>query len=156
MIARLRELFSFSVTNTQQKNNINFNIETVNCPLKEMMCEVHHSAINKSFLEFEKYRKEKDFKSSIETLQSAFHRTIELMDHPCTNCAQQLRSSIFESLENIHSELEKMTKGFFGKKLFKSSYLRADNVLKEFKTKGIHSTNQINDNKKRFLGNHLN
>jgi len=156
MIAKLRELFSFLVTNTQHDSERQFNIELVNCPLKEMMCQGHHSSINKSFIESETYRKEKDFNNSIETLKSAFDRTTELMQHPCTSCAQHFRSTIAESMENIHDELGKMSKGLFGRKRYKSSFKKAENVLREFENNGIHKSNQINNKRKLFLGNHLN
>jgi hypothetical protein len=156
MIEMLRELFSFSVTESKHNKVKQYNFELVNCPLKEMMCKVHHSAINEKFLESEKYRKEKDFNSSIEILKIALNRTTELMEHPCTKCAQHFRSNIIEYLESIHGELEKMSKGFFGKRRHKSSCLKAYNVLKEFENKGIRNTIQIYDFKNKFLGNHLN
>lgn len=157
MIAKLKELFSFSVTNTEHKNSRQNYYELVSCPLKDMICKVHHSDINNSFLESEKFRKEEDFINSIETLKIAFDRTIELMNHPCTNCAEHFRSTIVESLENIHNELGKKSNGFFGKKRFKSSYLRSIHLLKEFESKGgMGNSNLNNDNKKRFLGNYLN
>jgi hypothetical protein len=156
MIAKLRELFSFSLTETQKKNKNSNNIELSNCPLREMMCKVHHTAINKSFENSEKYRKEKDFINSIEYLESAFSRTSELMEHPCTNCAQHYRSVIYDSIIVMHEELDKKSKGFFGKKRYKRMFQKADSVLKEFEGKGIHNSNHININNKSFLGNYLN
>lgn len=154
MIAKFRDLFSFPVTNSKHKNDGHYNFELVNCPLKEMICEAHHSSINKSFQESEKYLKERDYNSSIETLKSAFDRTVQLMEHPCTYCAHHFRSSIVESLENIHDELRKKSNNFFTKKYVKQSYIIADNTLKEFESKGIRPINH--NNKNRFLGNHLN
>jgi hypothetical protein len=152
----MRKLFSFSETETENFNVKKEKIELVSCPLKEMMCKFHLSAVNKSYLQSEKYRKEKDFHMSIETLKSAFNKTTELMEHPCTKCAQLYRSNIIESLENIHGELEEMSKGIFGNKRYQSSYIKADNVLKEFENVGQSKTFQLNESKERFLGNYLN
>lgn len=156
MIAKLRELFSFSLTDTQHKNKNSDNFELANCPLKEMMCKVHHNVINKNIEEFDKYRKEKDFIKSIEKLESAFNRTTYLMEHPCTNCVQHFRSVIYDSLIVMHGELENKSKGFFRKKRYKLMFQKADLVLKEFEKKGIHNSNQIKMNNKSFLGNYLN
>jgi hypothetical protein len=153
----MRDLFSFSITDTDESTNDKPDkIELVSCPLKEMMCKFHLSAINKSFLESELYRREKDFHRSIETLKSAFNKTTELMEHPCTKCAQLFRSTIIESLENIHGELENMSKGIFGNKRYQSSYIKVDNLLKEFENVGQRDKVQLNESKEQFLGNHLN
>jgi len=152
----LRELLSFFVTESRTYNDRLNKNELVNCPLREIMCKEHHSAINKNFLESEQYRKELDFTNSIDTLKIAFNRTTDLMLLPCTKCAQQFRSTIIESMENIHSELGKKTKGIFGKKCYTASYNKAESVLKEFENIGAHSSSQINDAQKMFLGNHLN
>ena len=156
MIELLRELFSFSVTESKQIKSRQYNFEFINCPLKEMMCKVHHSVISEKLMESEEYRKEKDYNNSLETLKIALNRTTDLIDHPCTRCAYHLRSNIIEYLENVKGELEKMSKGIFGKKRYKSSYLKASNVLKEFENKSFHNFIQIHDNKNQFLGRHLN
>ena len=156
MIERLRELFSFNVTSPEQKTDNGHIIELVSCPLHEIICNVHLTAINDNIKESEKYRKEKDFNKSIETLKSAFQKSTELLNHPCTSCAHQLRSKIFESLENINDELEKKSKGLFSRKKYKSSYLKAKRVLQEFKLEGVSNKFEINNSGKQFLGNHLN
>ncbi len=78
------------------------------------------------------------------------------MDHPCTRCVRLYRSNIVESLENIHGELEKMSSGVFGNKRFHSSYIKADNLLKEFENVGLDYKFQLNETKGQFLGNYLN
>ena len=152
----MRRLFSFSATETENYKDKQFKIELVSCPLKEMMCKFHLSTIDKSYLESEQYRKEGDFQKSINTLKSAFNKTTELMEHPCTKCAQFYRSSIIESLENIHEELENITSGIFGNKKYQSSYINANNVLKEFENVGKSKKFQLNESNERFLGKYLN
>jgi hypothetical protein len=49
-----------------------------------------------------------------------------------------------------------MSKGIFGKKRYKSSYLMANDVLKEFENKSFNNSIQIDNNKNQFLGRHLN
>jgi hypothetical protein len=156
MKASMKRLFSFSATETEYISSIKEKIELVNCPLKEMMCKFHLSAINSSYLQSEQYRKEKDYHRSIDSLKSAFNKTNELMDLPCTRCARLYRSNIVESLEIIHDELEKMSTGIFGNKRFQSSYLKVDNFLKEFENIGLGNKFQLNESKEQFLGNFLN
>jgi len=152
----MRKLFSFSATEIKNYKEKQFKIELVSCPLKEMMCKFHLSAIDKNYHESEQYRKDGDFQKSINTLKSAFDKTTELMDHPCTKCAQFYRSSIIESMENIHEELENITIGIFGNKKYQSVYINANSVLKEFENVGKSQKFQLNESKEKFLGNYLN
>ncbi|HPE75837.1 MAG TPA: hypothetical protein P5210_04095 [Draconibacterium sp.] len=156
MIERLRELFSFYITSPEQKTDNLPNVELVSCPLREIICNVHLTAINNSLLESEKFRKDKDFDNSIETLKYAFKKSTELLNHPCTNCAQHFRTKISESLENIHDELEKKSKGVFRRKKYKLIYNRSKSLLKEIKLDMANDKLKLNHSNKRFLGNHLN
>jgi hypothetical protein len=152
--SKIRELFS--QINTKHSKKIQEKIELVNCPLKEIMCETHLTTIYTSFLESEQFRVEKNFDQSIETLRSAFFKTSELLNHPCTRCANHYRSNIIESLESIHGELEKMVKGIFAIKRYQSSYLKADKILKELESEKLNSKFYLNEPKEKFLGNYLN
>lgn len=156
MIERLRELFSFNVTSPKQKPDNGLNVELVSCPLREIICNVHLKTINDYLIESEKYRREIDFNKSIDTLKSAFHRSAELLNHPCTNCAMHFRSKIIESLESINDELEKKSKGLFSRKKNKLIYLRAKSVLREFELEDVNYKSKFNNSSKRFLGNYLN
>ncbi len=156
MIERLRELFSFYVKSPEQKTNRDHNIELVSCPLREMICNTHLSAINDSLIKSENYRKKEDYNKSVETLKNAFLKSTELMNRPCSSCAQHFRTKIYESLENINDELEKKSKGFFSRKKIKSSYKKAKSALNEFESTGANSKLHFDTSGKRFLGNHLN
>jgi hypothetical protein len=156
MKAMMRKLFSFSATETDNFKDKQLKIELVSCPLKEMMCKFHLSSIDKSYHESEQYRKDGDFEKSINTLKGAFIKTNELMDRPCTKCAQFYRTNIIESLENIHEELESIATGIFGNKKYQSVYINANSVLKEFENVGKSKKFQLNESKERFLGNYLN
>jgi hypothetical protein len=156
MKASMKRFFTFSLSQTEvfiDNQNIT---ETINCPLKEMMCKVHLTDINKSYLESEQLRKEKDYLKSIESLKIAFKKATELMDNPCTKCAQNFRLSIIKSLVNIHDELEELSKGFFGDKNYLPVYLKSVETLAEFKNAKYLNSVQSFESKERFLGNHLN
>jgi len=132
MKTRMKELFSFTIKETDHSKNKTNKIELVSCPLRDVICKGHLNEVNNNYLQSEQYHREKEFKKSIETLKSAFYKTTELVEHPCANCVQLFRSTIFKSMENIHGELETMSKGFFGSKRYQSSYISADNALREF------------------------
>jgi len=152
----MRRLFTLSGIATEQIEVKQEKIELVSCPLREMMCNVHLSAINNGYTEAEQHRKTKDFSRAIDTLKSTFYKTTELMDHPCTKCVHHYRSNIIDSLEIIHDDLEKITSGIFGDKRHQPIYLKAINALKEFENVKLSNKFQLNESKDRFLGNHLN
>ena len=156
MKANMNRLLSLSVTDSEYFSDSQNKIEFVSCPLKEIMCKGHLIEVNKSFIESENYRRKKDFQLTIETLKNAFYRTFELNESPCSNCTKLFRSTITESLENIHYELDMMTKGIFGNKRYRSSYQQADIVLKEFENLGLRETLQLNVSKNQFSDNYLN
>ncbi len=155
MKASMRKLFSFSVTDTEYFEVEKDKIELLGCSCKDMTCRKQLLLVNKCYVESEHYYREKDFKRSIDILKSAFYSTLELTEIPCSKCAMVFRSTITESLENIHSELKKMSTGLFGYKRFQSSYLMADHVLKELKDVGLSATIKIRESNERFpVSNH--
>jgi hypothetical protein len=154
MKANMNKLFSFSASDSEYFYDKQDKIELLSCPRKEMMCKEHLSLVNKCYVEAEHYRKEKDYERSIDTLKSAFYKTTELVDQSCSKCAELFRSTITESLENVHCELEKMSTGIFSKKRYQSSYLMADNILKEFENVRLFNTFQLHRSKDRFIGNY--
>ena len=124
MKANMRKLFSIAGLDTEQIEIRKERVELVNCPLREMMCNTHLSMVNKRYLEAEQHRKEKEFNVSIDKLKSAFFKTTELLDHPCTRCVHNYQSIIIDSLENIHVELDRTTSGFFGNKRLLATFLK--------------------------------
>ncbi len=120
-------------SDTEYFNDQQDKIELVGCPLDGKHCSEHRKLINKSFTESTRNRRDKDYYNSIETLKRAFLKTTELTESPCKKCAVFYRSTITDSVQLIHSELQKMSTGLFRTKRFHSSYEKAENVLKEFK-----------------------
>ncbi|RIH63791.1 hypothetical protein D1164_17810 [Mariniphaga sediminis] len=109
--------------------------ELVNCPLKGKYCKRQLPEINQSYSESEQYRKNKEYRNSIDALKNAYSTTTELKEDSCSRCVNFFRSSITESLEDIHGELHKMSTGLFRTKRFESSYFMLGDLLKELKMK---------------------
>jgi len=156
MKAKIKRFFTFSLSQTEAFIDNQNITETINCPLKEMLCKVPLSNINKSILESEQFRKEKDYLKSIESLKIAFTKATDLMDNPCTKCAQNFRFNIIKSLTIIHDELEELSTGFFGDKNYFPVYLKSVETLSEFKNAKYLNSDHSYESKERFLGNYLN
>lgn len=114
-------------------------IELLGCQRGGTNCVDHRAEINKNFQDSHAFHREKDYRRSIEALQNAFHKTSELEEHSCLRCAEFFRSTITDSLENIHDDLHRISTGLFKKKRFQSSYVMAQNVLNEFKKNSTNS-----------------
>ncbi len=156
MKASLKKFLTFSLSQTEEFVDNQDVVEVINCPLKEMMCKVHLTDIYKNYVQSELYRKEKDYLKSINCLKTAFNKATELMDNPCTKCAQHFRLSIINTMVNIHDELEETSKGIFGDKNYQPVYLKSVEVLNEFKNAKYLNTVHLNESKVRFIGNFLN
>jgi hypothetical protein len=128
-------------------------IEFVKCPKKEMKCKEQLTVINKIYIDTEFYRREKDYKSSIETLKNAFYITTELTEKPCTKCAEVFRATVIDSLENIHSELKNITTGIFGNKKYQSSLTLSQNALNELKSYNLRDTLNLNNSSESCIEN---
>jgi hypothetical protein len=154
MKTNLKKLFSFSASDTEYLNEKQDKIELLSCPRNGIICQEHLAVVNKCYVESEHYRKERDFDRSIDTLKSAFYKTTELSELPCSKCASLFRLTITESMEDMHKELGKMSNGIFSKKRYQTSYQLAGKVLKEFENVTICNTLQLNESKRRYIGNY--
>lgn len=132
---KMKGIFSLSVRESKYFNDKQDKIELVDCPRGEKVCMEHLSAINKSFLVSSRKMRNKDYTDSIEALKGAFYKTNELQEPSCIKCADLFRSTITQSLEIIHEDLQKMTGGLFFRKRYQYSYSLANSVLEEFKKK---------------------
>jgi len=133
-----RGLFSLFNLNSEQLNDGQGKIELVSCPHLGEGCKKHISEINESFLASNKYFRNSEYSRAIEELKSAFYTTNEINTNSCISCAELFRSTIQESLENIHEDLQKMTSGIFRRKQYQSSYELATEVLDEFRKRSNH------------------
>jgi hypothetical protein len=142
------------VLDSEYLNKSQDKFEIVKCPKKEIVCQQQLSVINKIYVDTEFYRSEKDYKSSIETLRNAFYITTELTETACTKCAEAFRTEVIKSIENIYSELRKITSGYFGNKNYRQSLTLAENVLTELKSFNLRDTLQMNlSSNKRYIEN---
>ena len=122
--------------NTSLNHNSN-KIELVSCPRNGVKCKNHLAAINEDYSESSIYHQNREYQKSIEALNNAFTKTFELKEDTCTKCANMFRSTIIQSLEDIHLELHSMSKGLFKTKRYQSSYILAGNVLNNLKSTNI-------------------
>lgn len=125
----------FSGTNKGDNNARPGKIELLDCQFGGEKCKEHLSVVNENYLEFQEYRKGKEYEKSIAALKNAFDKTTELQEDSCLKCAALFRATITESLENIHDELQRMSTGIFKTKRYESSCIEARNVLNEFQEK---------------------
>lgn len=131
MKTNMRKLFSLSVIDSEYFNDQQDKIELVSSIELAAECKEYLKLINKNYLESDRYRREKDFQRSIEKLQNAFYRTMELKDTPFTKYSNLIRVIITDSLNSIKWELRYMSTGLFRSKRYLSSYEKVDQVLEE-------------------------
>jgi hypothetical protein len=135
MTSKKKGLFSISVTENEYFHDNQDKIELVNCSQGGKLCKNQLSVINESFLKSKRYHRDKDYERSIEALKMAFSETFEFQESLCVNCAGLFRSTIIQSLEEMHTELQEMSSGLFKSGRYKASYILATDVLKTFKEK---------------------
>jgi len=131
MKTNMRKLFSLSVIDSEYFNDKQDKIELVSNIELAAECKEYLNLINKNYYESDRYRREKDFQRSIEKLQNAFYRTVELKDTPFTKYSDLVRIIITDSLNSIKGELRYMSTGLFRSKHYLSSYEKVDQVLEE-------------------------
>ena len=146
-----KNLFSVSVEEFENTDYKQDKFEVVSCPRKEMKCNKQLSVINTYYNASEHFHREKDYQNSIESLQNAFYKTLDLNDQPCARCAALFRSVIIESVENKRNELYKMTKGFFGNKHYQPGLLLSEKVLSELKKVETYQNLKKNEDKQLYI-----
>jgi hypothetical protein len=143
-----KRLSSLSGPESEDFNNKKNKFELVSCSVENMKCTEHLFVINKNYHELDTFLRDKDFRRSIEKLESAFYKTMEFRDVQCMKCMDFFRATITDSLRGIKKELEKMTTGFFGNKHYMPSYILANNTLQELEKLQLCNTEQ-------FMGSYL-
>ncbi len=121
-------------------------IELLSCPNGKTTCKELLLVINKNFVIAHQAFIDKDFNRSIDLLKNTYYKTAELTDAQCQKCANLFRSTINDSLKDIHIDLNKMASGLFGKKSYRPICNKALNVLTEFDKAKINGSLQ----KERF------
>ncbi len=133
MKGKLRRLFTFSVIASEYCNDGLDKIEVEGCTLPGKNCKKNLLVINRSFHESQRFFLNKDYPRSIEELKLAFYHTNEIEESYCCQCTHVFRSTLTQSLEYIHEDLQKMTTGFLKTNRYIESYQMACNVLDDFR-----------------------
>lgn len=110
-------------------------IELLGCPFGGNTCKNQLAVINNNYSESARHQQEKNYQKAIELLKSAYYKTHELQKSSCVKCAAMFRTTITQSLEDMHKELERMSTGIFRNKRYYGVYVEAGNVLKELSQK---------------------
>ena len=126
-------LFLLSASESDYFDDNQDKFELVACPIDGKPCMTHIKEINASMKESVIHFRNKDYPRSIEVLKGAYYITDKIHDQSCKNCNELFRLTIYQTLESIRTDLQKMTTGFFSNKRFKSSYKLACNVSDEIR-----------------------
>jgi hypothetical protein len=81
-------------------------------------CREVISKINTYLVQSRNFFIDKDFVKAIEMKKLAFDETFNFSQDTCQGCGLTIRNHIYSSAKEMVSELEKMTRGWFGKKKF--------------------------------------
>ena len=122
MKANIKKLFSLSMREEEYNKQEKF--ELVSCPINEKFCKELRPAINKDYLVAQQFHLNKDYQKSIETLKSAYSKTLVLREPACAGCAEFFRDTIKQYMGEIQTEQKKTSIGFLNfkrHKLFQSS-----------------------------------
>lgn len=152
MNVKLKKLFSLVEEDSNYFHDNVDKIQLEKCPRDKQMCKEHLAIVNNSHVESNKYRYDKNFQGSIETLKNAFYVTFELNEKSCKKCTNFFRSTLTKSLEDMHVELGKMSKGIFKTKRYQTDYIETSKVLMELKNLKKSNIVELNKQKHYFVG----
>ena len=110
MKANIKNLFSLSMREEDFSKQEKF--ELVSCPINEKYCNKIRPAINKDYLVAQQFHLNKDYQKSIETLKSAYSKTLVLREPACAGCAEFFQETIQQYLGEIQKEQKKVSFGF--------------------------------------------
>ncbi len=120
-----------------QKGN---KFELVNCSLDGFYCKKDIlPEINKLYEQSDTYRVNREFQKSIDLLNQAYQKTLELKDISCAKCVGFFQNNITETLELIQKELSEMSQGVFSKNRYQFAFSKLGGIL--------HKMNQYKDSK---------
>ena len=99
----------------------------VSCPVKESFCHQVLDEINELYAESELARINNEYLKSVELLQEAYYKTLNLSESSCIKCANLFQSNINQTLEIMKDELYEMSHGIFRTKSNNLAYTRLCN-----------------------------
>lgn len=123
-------------------NDISDKIEyTGNDEAIEKICMKYLPAINEYFRESDRFYRDKNFDRSIEALKNAYDLAGEITEEKGQQCSLFFQATVIQSLENIHNELDRMSRGLFATRKYQPQFENADRLLKRIrKTKEVTNT----------------
>ena len=130
MRTTIKNLFSLSITDTEYFENRKEKFELVSCPIKKMFCKETIASINEDYLMSQKYHLNKEYEKSLESLKSAYYKTMILAEPACAGCGDFFRSTIKQSMEAIKNEKYTMSLRLFNFKRYQIAPLNIESVLK--------------------------
>ncbi len=146
-----RKSYSLTATDSDYFNDNKDKIEIVSCVNNEVKCKKQLSLINKSYLESEQLRRDKDYPRSIEKLKNAFLKTTELRDLKCQKCTMFFQQTISDSLNEMKGELEKLTTGFFARKYYKPSFTLVSQTILDLEKVRLQNSLKTKQNKTKNI-----
>ncbi|HKI89650.1 MAG TPA: hypothetical protein VKA38_11530 [Draconibacterium sp.] len=131
MKANIKNLFSLSMTDDEYFNDKQEKFELVSCPIHEKFCKELRPSINEDYLISQHFQLDKNYQKSIESLNSAYNKTLVLTDPACAGCSDFFRTTIKQSIEEVKNEHKKISVGLFNYKRYRLSSIQLETVLKE-------------------------
>ena len=122
MGASRKSRFSFQDDGGGDLNPRDDKFKLVSCPRNALRCRGVLPQVNQLYSESELARINKEYQRSIELLQQAYYKTLELNQPTCENCVKLFHSSIKETLETLHKEINKNSSRNSGKKRMQLVY----------------------------------
>lgn len=129
------KMFSIAALESEYFEENKDKIEYTGCKLSGKVCLNYLPEINNHFRESDLFYRDRDFNRAIESLEKAWFKAGEIKEADCQMCVMFFQATVVQSLESIHNELKRMTKGIFATKRYQSCFLKADDLLKRMKTK---------------------
>jgi hypothetical protein len=105
-------------------------IKLEHCADGGKVCKLQMMLMNEDLLIARKLIENKEFTRAAQHIKNAFDSTWSLKDDRCQGCAALFRNSVFAVLDHLISDLEDMTKGFFGTKKYSKDLERVQ-LLKQ-------------------------
>ena len=130
----LRKFFTLSVDEQEYFGDTNDKIEYTGCDKQiEKVCLTYLPAINEYFRESDRFYRIKNFDKTVEALEKAYNLAGEIKEEECLQCALFFQATVTQTLEGIHDELARMSKGLFGTRKYQPEYEKATMLLRKFK-----------------------
>ncbi len=137
------ELFSFKGAKTGYLDPKDDKFKLVGCPRKGINCIHILPEINRLYSESELARINKEYQKSVELLQKAYYKTLELKEPTCSNCVVLFQSTMNETLETMQKELQDISFGIFRKKRHQSTYSGLSKFLKKMNFFKVEDNNLL-------------